>query len=118
MRNSEDQEAFLNEGRFESSSATDRRTTLGVLLIAAITYWSFVSIAFLVNFYVAFFLTLPWSYFLLSLRMRLGAHSFLVEILNSAGGGFLAFPFLCGGLNCLLLVSAARFFRRSSNKQN
>jgi hypothetical protein len=54
----------------------------------------------------------------LTIRMRLPATSPLVEFMNSPGGGFLAFPMLCGGLNSIITIGCVKAFVGSSKHQD
>ncbi len=104
VRTPEEQEHFLTRGRF-GQTEEGRHPSASVLATFALVYWLFAAIAFLLNFFVGFFLTLPWSYLVISLRMRLAASNSLVAFVNSKEGGFLVFPVLCGGLNILVLFA-------------
>jgi hypothetical protein len=112
MRSPEEQEHFLAHGRFNMPLASDRRLSVTTLAIVASGYWALAAVAFFINFFVCFFLTIPWSYLVISLRMRLPASNIFVEFINSKGGGFIVFPLLCGGLNVLTAILILKLLTR------
>ncbi len=118
MRNPEEQERFLTSGRFERQSANDRRLSMGTLTIVALLYWIFAASAFLVNFFVGFWVTLPWSYLVVSFRMHLAPTNPIVEFIASKGGGVIVYPLFCGGLNILMLFAFAKLFAGSKKTAN
>ena len=112
MRTPEEQERFLAHGRFNLPLANDQRLSAGVLAIAACGYWALAAITFFINFFGCFFLTVPWSYFVMFFRMRLPESNLFVEFINSKGGGFIVFPLLCGGLNVLTAILIVKLLTR------
>jgi hypothetical protein len=112
MRSPEEQEHFLAHGRFNVPLENDRRLSVGALSIIACGYWALAAVTFFLNFFDCFFLTIPWSYLVISLRMRLPESNILVEFIASKGGSFLVFPLLCGGLNVLTAVLIVKLLTR------
>ncbi len=108
MRNPDEQERFLTAGRFERWSAKDRRLSMGTVAIVALIYWVFAALAFLLNFWIAFLATLPWSYFIVSFTMHLSPANPIIEFINSKEGGLFVYPFLCGGLNVVILIAVMK----------
>jgi hypothetical protein len=112
MRSPEEQEHFLAHGRFNLPLANDQRLSVRALAIVACGYWALAAAAFFINFFVCFFLTIPWSYLVISLRMRLPESNMFVEFVDSGSGRFLVFPLLCGGLNILTALLIVKFLTR------
>lgn len=94
MRSPDEQEHFLTSERFERLSAKDRRISMGTLAVVALFYWIFAGVAFLLNFWAGFLITLPWSYLIVSVRMHLSPSNPIIEFMSSKEGGFVVYSFL------------------------